>query len=431
MKYTVPCLALALALGSPLAAQDAPPPGAAIPGLPEEVAKIVANATQRPPETVPMSPADPLGYAGALAVLIAGDVDKACEYQFRVACALAEAGRIEEAVKHAEQIRDYRSPLALLHVASLAGNKQRTEELTASAQTWLGRSKPWQEGLIRSRLYVLGTQWKWEKEKLAAILEKIGDPEILVGARVRAQAALVLTKGASFDLKDFADSLDKVKGPVPVLVEAAQNLLKAAVGHLKTAGSDKASLALAEGLIAQALQLLKRSNAVHAEAQMEAAIDFAAAGHEDKAKQIFSGVENALGGDIEASAHLHYGMARLWKLRGKEEAVRPLIEKAEVKARGLRQMDRPYALAWISAAWRELGEPQRAESCINEASREAETNVNPRMRHLGAIEICLSYAHLKRPLEPALLESLERIRSGSVKGAPNAVSIEQRMPLSK
>ena len=431
MKYTVPCLALALALGSPLAAQDAPPSGAAIPGLPDEVAKIVAKAGQPQAEAEPRSPADPLGYAGALAVLIAGDVDKACEYQFRVACALAEAGRIGEAVKHAEQIRDYRSPLALLHVAGLVGDKQRAGELAASAQTWLGRSKPWQEDLIRSRLYVLGTQLKWEKEKLAAILEKIADPEIVAGARIRAQAALARTVGASFDLKDFADSLDMVKGPVPVLVEAAQNLLKAAAGHLKTAGSDKASLALAEGLIAQALQLFKRSNAVHAEAQMEAAIDFAAAGHEDKAEQIFSGVENALGGDTEAAAHLYYGMARLWKLRGKEEAVRPLIEKAEVKARGLRQMDRPYALAWISAALRELGEPQRAESCINEAAREAETNVNPRMRHMGAIEICLSYAQLKRPLEPALLEILERIRTGNVQGAPTPTSIEQRLPLSK
>jgi hypothetical protein len=430
MKNTLPCLALALALGPPLAAQDAPALDTAIPGLPDEVAKIVANTNQRPTEVVPLSPADPLGYAGAITVMITGDVDKACEYQFRVACALADAGRHEEAVKLAEQIRDYRSPLALLHVASLAGDKQRAEELAASAQTWLGRSKPWQEELIRSRLYVLGTQLKWEEEKLATIIGKISDAETLIGARIRGQAALVRS-GGSFDLKNFADGLDKIKGPVPTLIEAAQDLLKAAAEQLKTAGEDQASQSLAEGLIEQALQLLKRSNAVHAETQVEAAIQFVAAGHEDKAKQIFSGVENALGGDTEAAAHLHYGMARLWKLRGKEEAVRPLIEKAEAKARGLRQMERPYALAWISAAWRELGQPQRAEVCIQEAAREAETNVNPRMRHLGAVEICLSYAQLNRPLEPALLESLERIRTGNVQGAPAPTSIEQRLPLSK
>jgi hypothetical protein len=35
MKNTLPCLTLVLALGSSLAAQDAPPLDAAIPGLPD------------------------------------------------------------------------------------------------------------------------------------------------------------------------------------------------------------------------------------------------------------------------------------------------------------------------------------------------------------------------------------------------------------
>lgn len=380
-------------------------------GLPPELQEAIANGSK--PSTAVLDAGDPLSVARELAMLIIGDEDKACEMQFRVCKALSAAGRHADAVDFASRIRDYRSPLAQVHLARAAlrsgGAHESAGGLLASAERRLDDTKPWQQELIRAALHRAGLELGWDDARLAAMLKPIKDQEVLVGAKVSALVHEACRKG-TFNSEAADALLETLRGPVPELLEAAKDLHAAALTlRLKR---EEAATKQADMLAVQAKSLLKRAHVSYVEELLDSATALVEAGFESEAKEMFLLTEGRLGGETEQAAALHYKLARLWRLRGKSAVLPAMLEKSEQQARSQRQMDRPFALSWIAAAWREAGNGQRADQCVLDAVREAGTNVNPRMRLVGAIEICLAHAHEGRALPEPVFKVIQDISRG-------------------
>ncbi|MDP1586698.1 MAG: hypothetical protein Q8M07_03045 [Prosthecobacter sp.] len=381
-------------------------------GLPPELQEAIERGLKMPAPP-PLSANDPLSIARELSLHITGDEDKACAMQFRVSQSLVSAGRHDEAAALAAQISDYRGALARIHLAramlAAGGVRETAEAPLALAEKQLPETKPWQQELIRAALHQAGLEFGWEPQRLTAMLEPVRDQEILIGAKVAALAREARLKGA-FDHKAAEEWLGGLQGPAPVLLDAARELFAVALDcrSKKNAASTKQ----AEEFTDQALGLLRRSKVAHIEELIDAATTLVEAGFEQEAKKLFLLTEGRLGGETEHTFLLHYKMTRLWRLRGKQESLRPMLEKSEQQARAQRQMDRPFALSWIAAAWWQAGDGLRAERCVVDAGHEAGTNVNPRMRLVGAIDICLVHAHEKRSLSQPVFEVIQNIAQG-------------------
>jgi hypothetical protein len=381
-------------------------------GLPPELQEAIERGSKMPAPP-PRSAHDPLSIARGLSLHITGDEDKACAMQFRVCQGLVSAGRHEEAAALAAQISDYRSALAQVHLAramlAAGAVHENAEAPLALAEKQLPETKPWQQELIRAALHQAGLEFGWEPQRLTAMLEPVRDQEILIGAQVAALASQARQKGA-FDHKAAEELLGRLKGPAPVLLDAARELFAAALDCRSK--KNVASTKQAEEFTDHALSLLRHSKVAHIEELLDAATALVEAGFEQEAKKLFLLTEGRLGGETEHMFLLHYKMTRLWRLRGKQEALRPMLEKSEQQARAQRQMDRPFALSWIAAAWWQAGDGQRAERCVVDAAHEAGTNVNPRMRLVGAIDLCLTHAHEKRSLSQPVFEVIQNIAQG-------------------
>ncbi len=147
---------------------------------------------------------------------------------------------------------------------------------------------------------------------------------------------------------------------------------------------------------------------------LEYAAIYVKAGFEPQGMKLYRACKGRFGGSTENVAKTQFLLAHLWQARGKGSEMKQLLEPFETQMRGLAKMYRPYGLTWMAAAWREIGQAERADLCMNSAAQDAETNINPRMRFLGMIDICLSYARIKRPLESSLIASMDRIREGKM-----------------
>jgi hypothetical protein len=106
-------------------------------------------------------------------------------------------------------------------------------------------------------------------------------------------------------------------------------------------------------------------------------------------------------------------MACLWQARGQGSTLSLLLERSEKDARALEQMYHPFALAWLGAAWEKVGDKAKSEALTCAAAESAKTNVNPRMRDLGAFEISLCHAATARPMSPNVAKLLHEIDGGN------------------
>lgn len=378
---------------------------AQVPGLPPELQSVIEESSATPPPSAP-STDDPLLLAVRLCDAITGDDDKKCAMQLRVASALISAGRHDEAAALAGRISDYRAVQALIH---LMENTRKEQPHLAEVEKRLPACKPWQQELLRTALHHAGLRLGWKEPRLVEIMADVRDEELRTSAVIQ-RLAHAACHADQLDREAAEKELSKIKGPAPGVLVSAMDLLAAALeARLKKTGAETAR---AGQLTQDALFLMRRSHVSFVSEALTAATDLMRAGFEAEAKEIFLTTEGRLGGETEQAAWIQYQTACLWKLRGRQIAALALLTQAEKQAHALRHMDRAFGLAWVSAAWRELGDTVRADACMTEAAKQASTNVNPRMRHVGAIEICLTHAHERRTLPAALQTALHDILLG-------------------
>jgi hypothetical protein len=388
-------------------------PVEALPGLPPEIAKVISSSVERGSEPkVPFIATDPLACAVQLAPYITGDVDKVFEFQYKICRAFMEDGRSEDALALAAKMEDYRSGLTYLDVAEQTlrkgGDRTQAIKLIKTVENQLERYKPWQQEVVRGRLYLTGELLEWQNSSLKELLDKVSDKGVLAGVHCLSMLRKQV-KASSIEVKNFEAILKPIQEPTPELLVTSREIFEFVLQRLK-----QGNLTDTEGMIDLAVHIAESSKVQDVDLFLEYAAIYVKAGFEPQGMKLYRACKGRFGGNTEDVAKTQFLLAHLWQARSKGSEMKQLLEPFETQIRGLAKMYRPYGLAWIAAAWREIGEVTRADLCISAAAKDAETNINPRMRFLGMIDICLSYARIKRPLENSLLESMERIRDGKV-----------------
>jgi tetratricopeptide (TPR) repeat protein len=382
--------------------------GPADTGLPEDLAKLLKEAEQRPAERAVVDGRQPLSAAARFASMIAGDPDAAARHQFRCVVAMTKSGSPEEALKLAQTIPDYRSTLAQLVCAEamLARGigKAEVEEILDSAARRLPEAKPWQQDLIRAKLASTGAQVGWDEDKTNALLAPIVLDSDRFGARTLVMVVRMIRDG-KFDSARFEEHMKArpaAEVPVPDMLEAARLLME--LLHKKESDG-----ALVEDAIRH---LLRESQAFHADVLLELAHFWLLRGDEAKAKAMFEKAEPQFGFHLESGGALYLSMAKLWKARGKQEQIRPYFSKVEEKARDLGEAARIGALAHMAAAWAQLGDLERCDRLMLEALQVAAEHPNPRVRMMGCVDLCLVHDAEKMTLSPEIAEGLAAIMRG-------------------
>lgn len=388
-------------------------PVEALPGLPPEIAKVISSSAERESEPkVPFKTTDPLACAVQLAPYITGDVDKVFEYQYKICRAFIEDGRTEDALALATSMEDYRSGLTFLEVAEQTlrkgGDRAQAIKLIKTVENQLERYKPWQQEVVRGRLYLAGELLEWQNSSLKDVIDQVSDKGVLAGVHCLSMFRKQV-KASSIEAKSFEAILKPIIEPTPELLVTSREIFELVLQRLK-----QGNLTETECMIDLAIHITDSSKVQGVDLFLEYAAFFVAAGFESQGMKLYRACKGRFGGNTENVARTQFLLAHLWQVRGKGSEMNQLLEPFETQIRGLAKMYRPYGLAWIAAAWREIGQAERADLCMNAAAKDAETNINPRMRFLGMIDVCLSYAKIKRPLERSLIESMERIRDGKV-----------------
>lgn len=379
----------------------------ALEGLPEEVRSQVKLTPDRSASFV-IDPSDPITAAVHFASCMSGDDDLRNRSLYRVGQRAIRQGRQALARELVATITDFRASLLLAELAGdLAKNdSSRAKECWDLSASMTRLVKPWQAESIASRLVVSGHLMALGEGKIAPWFQAIRDPHLhfTTGAEI---VAVNAESSGSFDLMAYRVERQAIKRdiPLPGLLEVARRLLDAAISHAKKPE--------AAALTRAAIEVLRDSNVTHAELVIEAATKLFLAGEEDLAKETFTSVEKLLGGPPDEVSRLHYHMACLWQARGQGDTLSLLLERSEKDARALEQMYHPFAFSWLAAAWEKIGDKLRSESLTLSAAEAAKTNVNPRMRHLGAFEISLCHAVTARALNPNVAKLLHEIDGGN------------------
>jgi hypothetical protein len=388
-------------------AQQDPGISKALEGLPEEVRSQVVLTPSRD-KSFTMDPADPITAAVHFATRMSGDEDLRNRSLHRVGQRAIHQGRHAIARELASTITDYRAALLLAELAGDIGkaDPKRALEWWELAAGMTRLVKPWQAESIASRLVVSGHLMGLDQAKITPWFQSIREPHLhfTTGTEI---VAINAVRSGSFDLSAYRAERESIKRdvPLPGLLEVARRLLDSAVASAK-----KPTCA---SLTRAALEVLRDSNVTHAELVVEAAFRLYQAGEHDLSKQTFAAIEKVLGGPPDEISRMHYYMSCLWQARGQGSTLFPLLESSEKQARALEQMYHPFAFSWLGAAWERLGERSKGEALTVAGAEAAKTNVNPRMRNLGAFEICLCHAVTSRSLPPNVAKLLHEIDGGN------------------
>lgn len=388
-------------------AQQDPGVAKALEGLPEEVRSQV-KLTPDAPAVFTLDPADPITAAVHFASRMSGDDDLRNRSLYRAGQQAVRLGRHASAREIASTITDYRAALLLTDLAEAQAPKDpvRAQEWWSLAASMTKLVKPWQAESIASQLVISGHLMGLGQEKISPWFQAILEPNLhfTTGAEIVAADA---ARSGTFDLAAYRAERQHIKRdvPLPGLLEVARRLLDAAVMRAKK--PEAATLTRA------ALEVLRDSNVTHAELVVEAAARLYLAGEQELAKEAFIAVEKHLGAPPDEVSRLHYQMACLWQARGQGSTLSLLLERSEKDARALEQMYHPFALVWLGAAWEKLGDKAKSETLSCAAAESAKTNVNPRMRDLGAFEISLCHAATARPMSPNVAKLLHEIDGGN------------------
>jgi|GEM_PF-2589536 len=393
-------------------------PESAFPGLPEDLAKVLLEAQRTAPKAQKVvKVGDALGLAATMSQQLTGDEDVAAAYQARVAVALAEAGRLEEAMELASAIRDYRRDKSLLEIAGIMARRNlditKIHEIANSAEISLPALKPRERDQLCLRLIQLSQVTGWSKERLDAVASQFSDKEEALCGRLM-RRAVVAKRDQPFDLEAALKEIaEEKKGvPLPEILDVAWELSQQAFAAFKR--KDEPSVAEGKRLIEAVLALLAVSNTERTDIVLDISEQLIVLKQDELAKKVFATGERGALGPLETDwmAKLRYKLVNIWRLRGLQERLLPLLEESEKSARKLRQMERPYAYAWMAAAWRVMEKNDRSEKLMRDAAQEAITNVNPRTARLGVIEICLCSAALHHSLDNDLFHILNSLSQG-------------------
>ncbi len=363
----------------------------ALDGIPAELLPyvVVSKAAAQPPVRVEAA----MDAAIRLAAQVDGDDDLRDTLLQECGRIAVHRGNLATAEEVAGMIRGHRAALLMLEIAErLLADGASVEPnakaigLLNKAGTMLPLLKPWQAQRVLAKLLVTGHRVRVNEALLASWWDQLKDKDARAEVAICLLARRTEEKGA-FDHSLFQQEVARLapNHPVPGYLEAAEDLLEQAEQMIQRK-QDPQSILMA------AFEVLKASNTIHSELLVRWAARFFQTGREDLARLLFERAEKNLGAPHEEVARLYYHVAKLWKIRGVGPAIQPRLDKVEKVVTGFEQVYLPFVCAWLSAAWENADDRQRAARMMSRAVQSAETNPNPRMRLAGIAQICLTRA---------------------------------------
>lgn len=394
--------------------------GLELKGLPAEVVEGIRRGEGMGEKERVVDGKDPVGSGLHFLELIGGDRELESQLRLRFVEIFLGNNRMEEAVRMAESIEDFRSAVGRLLVQEkklIAGEGAEAREVVRKIGGDLAQWKDWQRHVLRVRLASVGALAGMSDMEMAAWLAGYE----LVGDRM---AAVVLAhvqrvrRGDEFTLEGLkrvmSDGFVQMpNAPIPEMVEAAGKLFEVVVDGVGGKRKEAEEKAIIDGVGI----LLERSNAYHADVLLDMAKYWTEQKKEAEAKVVFEKAFGQMGFHLEGGGERYLKMAEIWKIRGKEKALDGYFDKLATLARSQQPMDQPGGLGWTGACFVVLGEEEKAERLFLEAVRIAAVNPNPRMRYKGCLEVCLCHARLGRPLGSELRDALNAVLRGEVIGA--------------
>jgi tetratricopeptide (TPR) repeat protein len=391
--------------------------GLELKGLPEELVESIRRGEAAETKAREVDGKDPVGSGSHFLDLISGDSNLESHLRLRYVEALLENDRVAEAEKVAGGIRDYRSAVGALLVLEkrlIDGPVPEGREVLEKLGGELAQWKVWQQEVLRVRLASVGALAGMSDQEMAGWLAGYD----LGGDRLAAVALAYVQRvrrGEAFTLEELkrvmSDGFSELpNAPVPELVEAAGKLFQVVASEAAGKRAEQEEQAIFEGVST----LLERSHAYHADVLLDMAKYWMEQKREEEARVAFEKAFGQLGFHLEGGGERYLKMAEIWKMRGKEEALKGYFEKLETLARSQQPMDQPGTLAWTGACFTVLGMDEKADKLFLEAVRIASVNPNPRMKYRGCYELCLCHARLGRPIGPELQAALNAVLRGEV-----------------
>ena len=390
-------------------------------GLPEDVRVNIGTKGSTEP-AIEMDWGDPAAAAAKFCLAISGDADLKETWQLNVARYLTRVGRFGEAKTLLEGMKGYRRSIGLAEwVLAIGKQEGQTEFPKADLEAVLegvakscGQFPSLQQELVRVSTVVAGTDLGWSAEKIEGIRKPISDKEYHFYSRVLEQ----LISPEKIDAEALSELLETVRnaplsGPMPGLLEAAQQLL--GQGFKEMASENIEKKADGRKLVDGAREIAVKSNVSVAVFELDVALGFQGLGLEAEArKSLEVCVKEGLFSDywLENQPESRYKIAKIWKLRHKEEQVGPFIGQSKERVGKLLESERCATLAWLAAASRVVGDLEGATKLAVEGAKGALDLPSKRNRFKGAAGLCLAYAETETKMEPEVVEVLELIWTG-------------------
>jgi hypothetical protein len=365
--------------------------------------------------------------AAAFAEGISGDLDLKESLQLKIAKFFMKSGRLIEAKALLDGMKGYRKSIGLAEWVLVAEKSEgETEFAKADLEAVLeevakscGQFPSLQQELVRLSVVVAGTGLGWSTEKIEAIRKPISDKEYHFYSRVLEQ----LVSPEKIDADALTALLETVRhaplsAPMPGLVEAAQKLLTQ--GFKEMASDDSEKRAEGRKLVDGAREIALKSNVSVAAFELDVALGFQHLGLEAEArKSLEVCVKEGLFSDywLENQPESRYKIAKIWKLRNKEEQVGPFIAQSKQRVGKLLKSKRCATFAWLAAASRVVGDFEEATKLAVEGAEGCLALESKRLRFKGAAGMCLAYAETGTKMEPELVKVLELIWTGQ--GVPD------------
>ncbi|MBL9117575.1 MAG: hypothetical protein JNJ83_21395 [Verrucomicrobiaceae bacterium] len=328
----------------------------------------------------------PLPLAVELALAIEGDEDTAAARQLEVVKLLLKRRELTLAISLAEKIVDYRSGVAL---ALCAESSKDADLLLAQAEKKIGRASPSGANAIRRDLAV-AFQSHHKDADVARLIASISDKEIRTQARLLCEI-VNLSPPDDLDLEKWRKEIKETveRAPFPGAIEAARRLSSAGLSLVKAGEATRGLRRLKE-----AEELAELALVAHAETLLPAAIELLVTKESRTAHRLMLRAASEvrhMPTSYDMKAVLSASLAWGWHLAGKTDGALSILEQGEVLVTELPPMDQPKALASLAAGWSRLGNVERSTQLFMRAAEIAGANANPRMRTIGALDVCLAH----------------------------------------
>jgi tetratricopeptide (TPR) repeat protein len=374
-------------------------------------AALASPASGAAQPSIPPPGKEALDWAFRFASAIRSDPKDMGRAQEGVVQDYAFIGAMDEAIKKADLIEDWRKGTALADLAAAhaeAGRSEEARRLIGKAEAVRDKTEGWQGPRIDAHI-----------AQALALLGEVGRSEKLSGelaandTQYAGQAVATVSSGLAAK-GDFEEAMERLDHFAPNGdYEAAW---WKATGYLAIAKRDSlTSEQRARALQSARLAADEIPGWKKAEALESIAEEMRAAGQAAKAREALEAAEPELLSVPTTSSvrpALLSNLARTWARLGERDRAQRLIQNAEAGVKDTMITERPIVYANLASSLHAAGDVKGAKGMYQKAFSAASELANARPRALALVAICRTMGRSRMPLDESTRDRLAAFFSG-------------------